>query len=199
MTTTTSEYVGLLRPDLSGDYQIDPAHSRLGFVARHAMVTKVRGQFTGFEGTIHADASDLPSSSVTLKIDVSTVNTGNEMRDQHLRTNDFFDIENHPTITFSSTSVEIEDAEHLNVTGELTIRGITKTVTIPLEFTGAARDAFGNDRIGFEGSLVVNRKDFGVNWNAPLEAGGVLVSEKVTLELDISAVKVTEAAGEVSA
>ncbi len=189
MTTTPTQHPGLLRPDLSGDYQIDAVHSRLGFVARHAMVTKVRGHFGTFEGAIHADASDIASSTVSVKIDVASVDTSNEMRDGHLRTNDFFDVENYPAITFTSTSVELEDPEHVNVTGDLTLRGVTKSVTIPFEFTGAARDAYDNERIGFEGSVAVNRKDFGVNWNAPLEAGGVLVSEKVTLEFDISAVK----------
>jgi polyisoprenoid-binding protein YceI len=189
MTTTELQSGVELSAELTGDYTIDTAHSRLGFVARHAMVTKVRGSFHSFEGKIHAHSSDPSKSSVSVTIDVSSVDTGNEMRDGHLRTNDFFDIENYPTITFTSTSIEATDEANYKVSGDLTIRGVTKPVTIELEFTGAATDAFGNERIGFEGSVVVNRKDFGVSWNAPLEAGGVMVSDKVTLELDISAIK----------
>jgi polyisoprenoid-binding protein YceI len=186
MTDTAST---TLSRDLTGDYTIDPAHSRLGFVARHAMVTKVRGQFSRFEGTIHADAEDPSRSSASVTIDVSSVDTGNEMRDNHLRTNDFFDVEKYPNITFASTAIRQTGPTTFEVTGDLTIRGVTRSVTFELEFTGAVKDPFGNDRIGFEGSLVVNRKDFGVNWNAPLEAGGVLVSEKVTLELDVAAIR----------
>ncbi|HLI44844.1 MAG TPA: YceI family protein [Acidimicrobiales bacterium] len=186
MTDTAST---TLSRDLTGDYTIDPAHTRLGFVARHAMVTKVRGQFTSFEGTIHADAEEPSRSSVSVTIDVASVDTGNEMRDNHLRTNDFFDIEHYPTITFTSTAIRQTAPTTFEVTGDLTIRGVTRSVTFELELTGAVKDPFGNDRIGFEGSLVVNRKDFGVNWNAPLEAGGVLVSEKVTLELDVAAIR----------
>lgn len=174
---------------LTGDYEIDAAHSRLGFVARHAMVTKVRGNFETFSGTIHADGSDPAASKVELSIDVVSINTGNEQRDGHLRTNDFFDAETYPTITFSSTAIEPKGDNTFQVNGDLTIRGVTKPVSLDVEFTGAAVDPFGNSRIGFEGSTVINRKDFGVSWNAPLEAGGVLVSEKVTLELDIAAVK----------
>lgn len=193
MTSTSTS----LSPALTGDYTLDAAHTRLGFVARHAMVTKVRGQFTSFEGTFHADAEDPSRSSVSVSIDVASVDTGNEMRDGHLRTNDFFDPENYPTITFTSTSISATGPTTFEVTGDLTIRGITKQVSFELELTGSVKDPFGNDRIGFEGSLVVNRKDFGVNWNAPLEAGGVLVSDKVTLEFDIAAIKAKdEAAGE---
>lgn len=179
----------VLAPELTGDYDIDASHSRFGFVARHAMVTKVRGSFTSFGGTLHIDADDLSSSRAELSIDVASVDTANEQRDGHLRTNDFFDVEHHPTITFTTTNIDPKGADHFEVSGDLTIRGVTRPVTIDFEFTGAATDAFGNSRIGFEGSTVVNRKDFGVSWNAPLEAGGVLVSEKVTLEIDISAIK----------
>lgn len=183
--TATSTYA----PELTGTYQIDPTHSRLGFVARHAMVTKVRGDFKSFEGSLQIDAADPAKSSGTVSIDVASVDTSNEQRDEHLRTNDFFDAQTYPKITFQTTSIEPIDDTRFNVSGELTLRGVTKPVTIEFEFTGAATDPFGNQRLGFEGSTVLNRKDFGVNWNAALEAGGVLVSEKVTLEIDISAVK----------
>ncbi|MHB8245928.1 MAG: YceI family protein [Acidimicrobiales bacterium] len=185
----TSSSTFNISTELTGDYHFDPAHSRIGFVARHAMVTKVRGSFKTFEGTIHADAADPRNSTVSVSIDVASVDTSNEQRDEHLRTNDFFDIANHPSITFTSTKVEPAGGERFNVTGDLTIRGVTKQVTIEVEFTGTAKDAYGNQRVGFEGSLVVDRKDFGVNWNTPLDAGGVLISEKVTLEIDISAIK----------
>jgi len=168
-------------------YTIDPAHSTIGFVARHAMVTKVRGSFTEFEGkAVVADNLEDSTAEVTIKVD--SINTRNEQRDGHLRSNDFFDIANHPEIRFVSTSVAAK-GDGLEVTGDLSIKGVTKPVTIDFEYTGSATDPFGNERVGFEGSVVVNRKDWGVNWNAALEAGGVLVSEKVTLEFDISAIK----------
>lgn len=187
MTATTTA-TGVA-PELAGLYDIDPAHSRLGFVARHAMVTKVRGSFTRFSGTVEIPPDDLTNAQVALSIDVASVDTGNEQRDGHLRTNDFFDIERFPTMTFASTAIEALGENRFRVTGDLTIKDVTKPVTLDVELTGAATDAFGNDRIGFEAATEINRKDFGVSWNAPLEAGGVLVSEKVTLELDVSAVR----------
>ena len=173
---------------LTGDYTIDPAHSRLGFVARHAMVTKVRGQYSSFEGTAHIDAENPGASRVDLTIQVASIDTGNADRDGHLRSADFFDAETYPTITFSSTSVE-RDGDDWNVTGDLTIRGVSQPVTIAFEQTGSARDPFGNVRVGFEGATTINRKDWGLTWNAALETGGVLVSEKIKLEFDISAIR----------
>jgi polyisoprenoid-binding protein YceI len=186
---TTQETIATITPELSGDYEIDPAHSRFGFVARHAMVTKVRGHFADFAGTVHLDGSDLSASKVELEIKVASVDTSSEQRDAHLRTNDFFDAETYPTINFTSTAIETAGNTTYNVSGDLTIRSVTRPVTLEVEFTGAAKDPWGGERIGFEASTVINRKDFGVNFNAPLEAGGVLVSEKVTLEIDIEAVK----------
>ena len=175
--------------NLTGQYKLDPAHSRIGFVARHAMVTKVRGSFNEFDGSGYLDAEDPSKSRVELTIKAASIDTRNADRDAHLRTNDFFDMENYPEIRFVSTSVEPVDATTYRVTGDLTIKGVTKPVTLDVEYTGSAVDPFGNTRVGFEGSVTVNRKDWGVNWNAPLEAGGVLVSEKVVLELEVSAVK----------
>ena len=177
--------------DLSGSYSIDPAHSRIGFVARHAMITKIRGSFDEFEGSGSFDATNPENSSLQLKIKAASIDTRNADRDGHLRSNDFFDMEKYPDITFQSTAVKPVDATHFDVTGDLTVKETTKPVTIPLEFTGSAVDPFGNHRIGFEGSTEINRKDWGVNWNAALEAGGLLVSEKVTLEFDISAIRDT--------
>jgi polyisoprenoid-binding protein YceI len=174
---------------LSGNYTADPTHSRIGFFARHAMITKVRGSFNEFAGSGYLDADDPSKSHLELTIQANSIDTRNADRDGHLRSNDFFDMENYPTITYASTSVEMIDDSTYRVTGDLTIKDTTKPVTIDFEFTGAATDPFGNHRIGLEGSLQINRKDWGVNWNAALETGGVLVSEKVTLEFEVSAIK----------
>jgi polyisoprenoid-binding protein YceI len=184
MTATATDF-----RELTGTYTLDTAHSRFGFVARHAMVTKVRGAFNEFEGKAVIDGENPANSSVTVTLQVDSVDTRNAQRDGHLRTNDFLDIENYPTITFTSTSISHEGGNDFAVTGDLTIKDVTKSITLPLEFQGAAKDPFGNDRIGFEGSVVINRKDWGITWNAALETGGVLVSEKVTLEFEISAIK----------
>jgi len=178
---------------LTGTYVIDPTHSRIGFVARHAMVTKVRGSFNEFEGSGYFDAEDPTKSRATLSITASSIDTRNADRDAHLRSNDFFDMETYPTITFTSTAVDAIDAENYRVTGDLTIKGTTKPVTIDFEYTGTAVDPYGNTRLGFDGRATVNRKDWGVNWNAALEAGGVLVSEKVTLEFEVSAIRTDDA------
>jgi polyisoprenoid-binding protein YceI len=175
--------------DLSGTYVLDTAHTRIGFVARHAMVTKVRGQFNDFEGSGVFDASDFTKSSVTVIIQAASIDTRNEQRDTHLRSNDFLAMEEYPQITFTSTRIQQTGPTSVELTGDLTIRGVTNTVTIPFEFEGAATDPYGNLRVGFEGSVVINRKDYGVTWNVALETGGVLVSDKVTLEFEVSAIK----------
>jgi polyisoprenoid-binding protein YceI len=177
----------------TGSYTIDPTHSRIGFVARHAMVTKVRGSFNEFAGTGYLDADNPAASHVEITIQAASIDTRNADRDGHLRSNDFFDMETYPEIRFASTSVERVDDVTYRVTGDLTIKDTTKPVTVDFEYTGAATDPFGNERVGFEGSTTVNRKDWGVNWNAALDAGGVLVSEKVTLEFEVSAVRDTDA------
>jgi polyisoprenoid-binding protein YceI len=174
--------------DLTGDYTLDVAHTRLGFVARHAMVTKVRGAFTEFEGTAHLDFQDPTKSTANLTISVKSITTGQNQRDDHLRTNDFFDAPTFPEITFTSTGVKVE-GDTYKLTGDLTIKDVTKPVTIDFEFSGAAKDPYGNIRAGFDGSTVIKRSDWGVNWNAALEAGGVMVSDKITLEFDVSAIK----------
>jgi polyisoprenoid-binding protein YceI len=174
---------------LSGTYTLDPAHTEIGFVARHAMVTKVRGRFDTFEGTGVVDADDFSRSTVSVTIDAKSIDTRNEQRDNHLRSNDFLSMDEYPTITFASTAVEQTGPTTVDVTGDLTIKDVTSSITIPFEFQGAATDPFGNLRVGFEGTTVINRKDYGVTWNAPLETGGVLVSEKVTLQFEVSAIK----------
>jgi polyisoprenoid-binding protein YceI len=193
-TQATPVAVTVGAPDITGDYVLDVAHSRLGFVARHAMVTKVRGAFNDFEGTAHLDGDDPSKSSASVSIAVASVDTRQPQRDDHLRTNDFFDAATYPKITFVSTSVEKLDEENFRMTGDLTIKNVTRPVSVDFEYSGSATDPYGNQRVGFEGSTVINRKDFGVNFNAVLETGGVMVSEKITLEFEISAIKTQPAA-----
>jgi polyisoprenoid-binding protein YceI len=175
--------------ELTGTYTLDPAHTRIGFVARHAMVTKVRGAFNEFTGTAVLDGANPANSRVEVTIQAASIDTRNAQRDGHLRGNDFLAMEEYPQITFVSTGVRQSGETTFEVTGDLTIKGVTNEVTIPFEFEGAATDPFGNERVGFEGSVAINRKDYGVTWNAALEGGGVLVSDKVTLEFEVSAVK----------
>ena len=184
---TVSETPSVAVENISGDYTIDPSHTRVGFSARHAMVTKVRGHFDSFEGTAHIDTVTPANSSVTVTIQAASVTTGNEQRDGHLKTPDFFDIATYPQITFVSTNVERDGAEW-DITGDLTINGVTKSVTIPFEETGSAKDPFGNTRVGFEGDVTIDRTEWNLSFNAALETGGVLVSEKVKLEFDVSAI-----------
>ena len=183
-----------LPASLSGNYHVDVAHSRIGFAARHAMVTKVRGSFDEFEGTGYFDAENPANSHVKMTISAQSIDTRNADRDAHLRSNDFFAMETYPQITFTSTAIEQTGDTVFRVTGDLTIKDVTRPVTIDFDYTGAAVDPYGQQRIGFEGSTSVNRKDWGVNWNAALEAGGVLVSEKVTLEFEVSAIRDAAAA-----
>jgi polyisoprenoid-binding protein YceI len=183
MTTLTDSKL------VTGTYTVDPTHSRIGFVARHAMVTKVRGSFNEFDATAQIDADDLAASSASVTIKVDSIDTRNEQRDGHLRSNDFLDIATYPEITFVSTEITPVGGDEVRVTGDLTIRGVTKPVSIDFTFEGSAVDPFGNTRVGFEGSVVINRKDWGITWNAALETGGVLVSDKITLEFEISAIK----------
>jgi polyisoprenoid-binding protein YceI len=184
MTTTTTD-----RSTLTGTYQIDPVHSRVGFVARHAMVTKVRGSFNEFEGSGAFDADDPTKSWLKVTIKDESIDTRNADRDGHLRSNDIFDMATYPEITFASTKVEAVDGETYDVTGDLTIKGVTKPVTVRFELSGPSQDPYGNTRLGLEGTATINRKDWGVSFNAPLETGGVLIGEKVQLELDVAAVK----------
>jgi polyisoprenoid-binding protein YceI len=175
--------------ELTGTYTLDPAHTRIGFVARHAMVTKVRGSFNEFAGTAELDGANPVNSRVQLTIEAASIDTRNAQRDEHLRSNDFLAMQEYPKITFASTGVRQAGETTFEVTGDLTIKGVTNEITIPFEFEGSAKDPFGNQRVGFEGSVTINRKDYGVTWNAALEGGGVLVSDKVTLEFEVSAVK----------
>lgn len=173
---------------LAGDYEVDPAHSRIGFTARHAMVTKVRGSFGMFRGTARI-ADDATASSTSIVIQADSFTTNQEQRDGHVKGGDFLDVEAYPEITFASTAVERVDDETFRITGDLTVRDVTRPVTVDFAFTGLAKDPFGNVRAGFEGSTTITRSDYGITFNAALETGGVLVSDKVGLEFDISAVQ----------
>jgi len=175
--------------ELTGTYTLDPAHTRIGFVARHAMVTKVRGAFNEFEGTATLDGANPANSSAQVTISTASIDTRNAQRDGHLRSNDFLAMDEYPQITFVSTGARQVDESTFELTGDLTIKGVTNPITIPFSFEGAAKDPFGNLRVGFEGAVTINRKDYGITWNAALETGGVLVSDKVTLEFELSLVK----------
>lgn len=175
--------------ELTGTYALDATHTRIGFVARHAMVTKVRGAFNDFEGTAVLDGDDPSRSTATVTIQATSIDTRQAQRDAHLRSNDFLAMDEFPTITFETTAVRRTDDARFEVDGDLTVKGITKPITIPFSYEGTAKDPYGNTRVGFEGAVVINRKDFGVSYNAVLETGGVMISEKVTLEFEVSAVK----------
>jgi polyisoprenoid-binding protein YceI len=169
----------------AGTFTIDASHSRIGFSARHAMVTKVRGSFNDYTGSaVVADGA----AQISIEINAASIDTRSADRDGHLQSPDFFDVANFPKIIFKSTSVTDSGSEKLSVTGDLTIKDVTKPLVIEFEYTGSAKDPFGNDRFGFEGEAEINRKDFGLTWNAALETGGILVSENIKLEFEISTI-----------
>ena len=170
---------------IAGTWTIDPAHSEIGFVVRHLMVSKVRGQFTKFEGSI-TTADDPLQSTGTATIDLGSINTNNEQRDGHLRSADFFDADSHPTMTFTSTGLR-QSGDKFIATGDLTIRDITKPIELEVEVNGFGPDPYGGTRAGLTATGQINRSDFGVTWNAAIEGGGVVVSEKVQLVLEVEA------------
>ncbi|MFF1786547.1 YceI family protein [Kitasatospora sp. NPDC058243] len=174
---------------LTGDWTIDTTHSEVAFSVRHAMVTNVKGRFTEYDGKLHLDGSTPGNSSADLVIKVASIDTNQAQRDEHLRTGDFFAADTYPEIRFRSTSAERLRGDTYRMSGELTIKDTTRPVVLDLEYTGSATDAYGVERVGFEGSTVLDRTEFGLTYNAALETGGVLISEKVKLSFDISAVK----------
>ncbi|MFB7115913.1 YceI family protein [Streptomyces sp. NPDC056291] len=191
-TAGTTAAPAAVNPDLAaltGDYSIDPSHSTLGFVARHAMVTNVKGKFNDFTGSLHLDGTDPAASTASIDVKMESIDTGSADRDGHLKSADFFKTEEFPQMTFRSTKAEAVGGDDYRITGDLTILGVTKPLTIELEFNGAAKDPFGNERVGFEGKAEILRSEWGLTWNAALETGGVLVSDKIKLNFDISAVK----------
>jgi polyisoprenoid-binding protein YceI len=171
---------------VAGSWTIDPFHSEVGFSVRHLMVSKVRGKFTKFSGELVTGENPL-ESSVTAEIDLSSIDTGAEQRDAHLRSPDFFDTDNHPVMTYRSTGIRAKGDGYV-VDGELSLKGVTRNVPLELEINGFGPDPYGGTRAGFSAKGEINRQDFGVNWNASLETGGVVVSDKVTVHLEIEAV-----------
>jgi polyisoprenoid-binding protein YceI len=172
----------------NGTWTIDASHTRVGFVARHAMVTKVRGAFEDVAGTIVIDAANPSGSTASVAVALASVNTGSPDRDAHLRSADFFDVEVNKEMSFTTTTVKHE-GDSFVMMGDLTIKGVTRPVEIEFAPTGVATDPFGNERAGFEGEAELSRKEFGLVWNVALEAGGVLVSDKIKIQLDVSAIK----------
>jgi polyisoprenoid-binding protein YceI len=170
-------------------WQIDPAHTLVGFAGKHMMFTTVRGRFRDVQGTIAFDVANPANSSVQVEIDASTLESGAEQRDGHLRSPDFLDVDNHPKITFTSTKVEPQGADRARVSGELTIRGVTRPVVLDAKLVGKGVNPWGKEVVGFEAATTINRKDFGLTWNVALEAGGLLVGDQVKIELDVQAVK----------
>lgn len=170
-----------------GTWQLDPAHSSIEFVARHLMVTKVRGNFASFSGSIEI-AENPSDSNVTIEVDMASVTTGSDDRDGHLKSPDFFDVDNHPTMTFVSNQI-VDKGDGYQLVGDLTVRGVAKPLTLDVEFLGVMSDPWGNAKAAFSASGEVDREDWGLTWNAPLEAGGVLVSKKARIEIEAQAAK----------
>lgn len=183
VTTTTTAVPGYR----AAVWDIDPVHSDVSFTVRHMMISKVRGHFTGVSGRIVTGA-DITQSSVTADIDVSTFDTGNTQRDDHVRSADFLHAEQHPTISFRSTAVRA-DGEDYVLDGQLTLKGVTRPVSLGLELTGFGPDPYGGYRAGFSASTKINRRDYGVDITLPLDGGGVVVGDQVTITLDIQAVQ----------
>lgn len=171
---------------VAGTWNIDPVHSEVGFSARHMMVSKVRGKFTAFSGQI-VTGEDPLASSATAEIDLGSIDTGSEQRDAHIKSADFFEIETYPTMTYRSTGVRQEGGDYI-LDGELTLKGVTRSVPLKLELNGFGPDPYGGTRAGFTATGEINRRDFNVNFNAALETGGAVVADKVTLQLEIEAV-----------
>jgi polyisoprenoid-binding protein YceI len=168
-------------------YKIDKSHSEAVFQVRH-LVTKVRGRFTDFEGTVQVDEDKPELSSVTFTIQATSIDTAEKDRDTHLRSADFFEVEKFPTLRFTSTQVVKKSNDSYDVTGDLTIRDVTRSITLPVTHLGKAKDPWGNERLGFETETTINRKDYGLKWNAALEAGGFLVGDDVKVSLSVQAI-----------
>lgn len=177
----------------STTWQIDPAHTGVEFAVKHMMISTVKGRFTDVNGTIHLDDSDLAGSSVEVEIGAESIGTGQEQRDEHLRADDFLDVENHPAIKFRSRRVEVDGDDRFQVVGDLTIRGTTQEVILEATHEGRATDPWGNEKAGFTAETTIDRRDFGLTWNAALETGGVLVGNEVRIILELQAARVEPA------
>ncbi len=196
MTTTTSADTSAVLTRASngvalptaGTFAIDKSHTQVGFVARHLMVSKVRGRFTDFEGTLVV-GDDPAQSSVDVTIQATSIDTSDENRDKHVRTNDFLAVDEFPTLSFHSTKVDLGRGSDWKVTGDLTVRGVTRSIVLDVEFEGVIQDPWGNQRLGFTASGEIDRNEFGVSFNAALETGGFVVSPKIKLEIEAEAVR----------
>lgn len=180
-------------------WNIDYTHSQITFTARHMMITKVRGRFEDWAGVVNYDEENPANTSVDITIQTSSINTKEEQRDRHLRSGDFFDAENYPVMAFKSKRVEQDDATTGRLVGDLTIRDITKEVVLDVEYTGTVKNPWGMTVAAFSASTTINRKDWGLNWNVALEAGGWLVSEKINIEIDVELQKVEQPETEAAA
>jgi polyisoprenoid-binding protein YceI len=169
-------------------FNIDPSHSTVHFIARHMVISKVRGGFKTFSGTILLDEGDMTKSKIDVSIDAASIDTAEEKRDAHLKSADFFDADKFPKLTFASKSIT-KSGDAYEVQGDLTIHGVTKEVTLHSTFEGKGKDPWGGERVGFGAKASVNREDFGLKWNQVLEAGGLLVSNKIEIEIEIEAIK----------
>lgn len=181
------------------EWTIDPAHSMIEFRAKHMMFTTVRGQFNSFQGTLMLDMQHPEKSSVEGSVDIGSINSGDENRDNHLRSADFFDVENHPTMTFRSTRIQRKGNNEFKVHGDLTIRGVTRPIAWDVEAAELGKDPWGNPRLGFSAETKLNRKDFGLNWNVALETGGFLVGDEIRVLAEVQAVQSAEDAAETAA
>ena len=175
-------------------WQIDTAHSQIQFSVRHMMLAKVRGQFDKFSGTVHLDEANPAASTVDIQIEAASINTREPQRDGHLKSPDFFHVEKHPTLTFKSKRVDVKDSHHAVLIGDLTIRDVTKEVALDVEYMGQSKTPFGTTNAGFEATTKINRKDWGLTWNAVLETGGVAVGDEITVTIDLEVVKQPDAA-----
>jgi len=174
-------------------WQIDSSHSHIYFTARHMMISKVRGSFENFSGTINFDEENPTNTTVNVEVDLTSVSTRDEKRDGHLKSPDFFDVENYPTMEFVSTRVEQIDEHNGRLYGQLTIKDITKEVVLDVDYAGIAKSPWGTVSAGFSASGSLNRKEWGLNWNQALETGGVLVGDKINIEIELELVKVAQA------
>ncbi len=171
------------------NWAIDATHSGIDFTVRHMMFAKVRGSFNAFEAQVEADPQDLTTANIRVVIDASSVDTNNDDRDANLKSGDFFDTENHPKIVFQSTSIKKTGDDEYAVTGDVTLRGVTKSETFTVTYEGSGKDPWGNEKVGFSGSGAIKRSDYGLTWNAALETGGVLVGDEIKLNLEVQAVQ----------
>ena len=173
-------------------FQIDNAHTQIQFAVRHMMISKVRGEFTKFSGSVDLNVERPELTAVDVAVDLASINTRDAQRDGHLRSADFFDVENNPTMKFKSTSVQVLDKKHAKLNGDLTIRTVTRPVTLDVEFVGSAKSPWGTTNYGFSAKTKINREDFGLVWNVALESGGWLVGKEVEIDIEAEVVQVAE-------